>query len=144
MVRTGKYTASCKQTSSNEGDMEANPSQGIEVALSGEAGIGLEAKKKKKGDDENPEEEEKDYWEDVKFGEDNFEEVENFVQTNYIDPETPEYRSRAEACNFAVLGLNTRTPCCRRTFTRRERTILTKGLWTAPLRLFGVGKTWCS
>ena len=28
----------------------------------------------------------------MKFGEDNFEEVENFVQTNYIDPETPEYR----------------------------------------------------
>ena len=79
---------------------------GIEVALSGESGVGPEAKKKKKEEEEESKEE-KDYWADVVFEEDNFEEVENFVQTNYIDPETPEYRSLAEACNFAVLGLNT-------------------------------------
>ena len=76
--------------------------------VAGTEGVLSEAKKKgkdKKKEDED-EEEEKDYWKDVRFDREHFEEVQNFVRVNYIDPETSEDRALGEACNFALLGLN--------------------------------------
>ena len=62
----------------------------------------VEVKKdRKKPDSEEveEEEEEKDYWEGVVFGRENFDEVQNFVRVNYIDPGTSESRAYGEACN---------------------------------------------
>ena len=76
--------------------------------VAGTNGVLSEAKKnsKDKKKDEDEEEEEKDYWKDVRFDREHFEEVQNFVRVNYIDPETSEDRALGEACNFALLGLN--------------------------------------
>jgi hypothetical protein len=79
------------------------------TSVAGTSGVLLEAKQNKKEkakEIEDEEEEEKDYWKDVQFDREHFEEVQNFVRVNYIDPATSEDRAFGEACNFALLGLN--------------------------------------
>jgi C-terminal peptidase prc len=89
-----------------------------QVAMTTEALLGLGSsfpalgvakkspKKDEKKDEDEEEEEGKDYWKGVEFTRENFEEVQNFVRVNYIDPGTSEDRAFGEACNYALLGLN--------------------------------------
>ena len=66
--------------------------EGHQTGGSGSGGL-LVAKKKKPSapeeekKDEKEEEEEKDYWADVNFGRENFEEIVEFIERHYIDPE---------------------------------------------------------
>jgi C-terminal peptidase prc len=60
-----------------------------------------------KGEEEKKEEteEDKDYWADVEFGRENFEEIGEFIERHYIDPEVNQSRAWAEACSYMLMGL---------------------------------------
>ena len=76
----------------------------------GSGGVLAGKKKKSAPEDEKKEkedEEEKDYWADVKFGRENFEEIAEFIDRHYIDPEINQSRGLAEACSYMMLGLET-------------------------------------
>ena len=57
------------------------------------------------GDEEEEDEDEKDYWREVEFTLENFEEVRQFVKRHYIDDHIDVKRAYIEASNFALLAL---------------------------------------
>lgn len=55
--------------------------------------------------DEEGDEEEHNYWKEVSFDRENFDEVRAFVREHYIDDHPHESRAYIEACSYALLGL---------------------------------------
>jgi len=70
-----------------------------DVTFSSDTILVDEGEEKKEEDDD---EEEKDYWKDVTFDRENFQEILNFVGTHYIDPEIDRSRAFIEACNYVM------------------------------------------
>jgi len=56
-------------------------------------------------DEEGDEEDEKDYWREVRFSREQFDDVRRFVKLHYIDDDIDEKRAFIEAANFALLSL---------------------------------------
>jgi len=77
----------------------------LNVAAKKKAPPSSDKKKKEEGESEEDKEEDKNYWEDVRFGRENFEEIVEFIHRHYIDPEIDRSRGLAEACSYMMLGL---------------------------------------
>ena len=55
--------------------------------------------------DDEGDEEDHDYWKEVSFDRENFDEVRAFVREHYIDDHPHDSRAYIEACSYALLGL---------------------------------------